>query len=132
VLHVCFTTYNVELAKYSPGILHWIESMKAAESLGITRIDFGKGPEPYKRRFMNGVTTVAEGAVDLRPEVAVLRAAWRQARTSIRMSPVATPARALLRMVRRLRCRFEMRSPTSIQAQAFQRPTAPVASKTKA
>src|SRR4029079_2322589 len=51
LFHGWFPTYNAAFSEYSPGYLHWIETLMAAESLGITRIDLGKGEERYKRRF---------------------------------------------------------------------------------
>src|SRR6185369_1676376 len=61
VLHTWFPAYNIELGRYSPGTLQWIETIKSAGSWGIRHIDLGKGEEPYKRRLMTGATRVAEG-----------------------------------------------------------------------
>jgi CelD/BcsL family acetyltransferase involved in cellulose biosynthesis len=110
VLHPWFTAYNVELAKYSPGYVHWIETLKAASTLGIRRIDFGKGPEAYKRRFMNGATKVAEGIADVRPSATVVRRALQFTGARIRKSPLANSARVTARIVRRLRHQLEVRS----------------------
>ena len=103
VLHSWFPTYNTELARYSPGLLCWIETMKAAGSLGIRRIDFGKGSEPFKYRLMSGVTKVAEGTADLKHGAAMARRACWTARDLIRKSPLAMPARVMSQNVRRLR-----------------------------
>jgi CelD/BcsL family acetyltransferase involved in cellulose biosynthesis len=78
VMHAWFPTYNVELSRYSPGFLHWIEMLQAAPSHGIRRIDLACGPEPFKRRLMSGAVQVFEGTVDTSPAVAAGRhAAWR-------------------------------------------------------
>src|SRR5437762_931538 len=103
VLHSWFPSYNVELARYSPGFLCRIEVMKAAESRGIRRIDFGKGLEAFKYRLMSDVTKVAEGTADLRHGAAAMRRAWWSARDLVRSSPLATPARVLAQNVRRVR-----------------------------
>lgn len=103
VLHSWFPTYNTELARYSPGLLCWIETMKVAESLGIRRIDFGKGSEPFKYRLMSGVTKVAEGTADLKHRAAMARRACWTARDLIRKSPLAMPARMMSQNVRRVR-----------------------------
>ena len=103
VLHSWFPTYNTELASYSPGFLCRIETIQAAESLGIRRIDFGKGSEPFKYRLMSGVTKVAEGTADLRHGAAMVRRACWSARDLVRASPLARPARMMSQNVRRVR-----------------------------
>src|SRR5262249_11737309 len=64
LLHGWFPAYNRELARYSPGILHWIETIAAAKLAGIDRIDFGQGSESFKRRLSTGTTQVSKGVVD--------------------------------------------------------------------
>jgi CelD/BcsL family acetyltransferase involved in cellulose biosynthesis len=102
LLHGWFPAYNVELARYSPGMLHWLETIKAARSIGIQRIDLGKGREAYKRRLMTGATKIAEGAVDVKASAAAVRRAWWHTRERLRNSPLAThvgiPARIAHRM----------------------------------
>jgi CelD/BcsL family acetyltransferase involved in cellulose biosynthesis len=102
LLHGWFPAYNVELARYSPGILHWLETIKAARSIGIRRIDLGKGREAYKHRLATGATKIAEGAVDVKASAAAVRRAWWHTRECIRSSPLAThvdvPTRILYRM----------------------------------
>lgn len=107
VLHGWFPAYNVNLAKYSPGFLHWMEIIKSADSLGIDRIDLGKDPgndrAQYKRRLMTGTLEVAEGAVELRPGVATARHALRTLRDRVLDSPLSNPARLQVRTIRRVR-----------------------------
>lgn len=103
VLHSWFPTYNVELSRYSPGLLCWIETMKVAESLGIRRLDFGKGTEGFKHRLKSGASRVAEGAADSRPGPAMIRRACWMARDLIRTSPLAKPASSMSQRVRRAR-----------------------------
>lgn len=70
VLHWWFPTYNHTLAKYSPGLLLLLQLVSSAETLGIKRIDLGKGDESYKRRFMSGSEMVAVGRAE-RPSLAM-------------------------------------------------------------
>ncbi len=77
VLHAWFPAYNLELSGYSPGTLQWFELIRALPALGIRRIDLGKGPEAFKRRFMTGAIHVAEGTVDLQPITTFLRRLWQ-------------------------------------------------------
>ncbi|REK18887.1 MAG: GNAT family N-acetyltransferase [Planctomycetota bacterium] len=108
VLHPWFPTYNAELSRYSTGTMHMIELMYAAEPLGIRRIDLGKGPEPYKRRLMNGARDVMEGCVELRPGVGQLRSAWRTTREAVRRSPLYRVARGPARLVKQIAKRKEL------------------------
>jgi CelD/BcsL family acetyltransferase involved in cellulose biosynthesis len=103
VLHAWIQAYNVDLARYSPGLMCSIEIMKAAESLGVGRIDFGSGPERYKYRIMSRTAKVGEGTADLRQSAAIIRRTSWTARDSIRMSCLAQPARVLAQKVRRVR-----------------------------
>lgn len=103
VLHGWLQAYNVDLAHHSPGTLCCIEIMKAAQSLGIRRFDFGRGPEGYKYRIMSDVTKVAEGTADVGHGAAVMRRTWWSARELVRSSPIVTPARALAQKVHRAR-----------------------------
>lgn len=102
VFQPLFPTYSPDLSDYSPGYLLWIEIMKAAESQGIRRIVLGKGEESYKTRLMSGADRVAQGCVDVLPVMSVARRAWRQARESIKASPLRTPARVPARLVYRI------------------------------
>lgn len=109
LLHAWFPTYNVELSEFSPGFLHWIETMKSSQSTGISRIDLGKGNEHYKTRFMSGAVTVQQGTVDLHSSTALARRAWRQTQASIKASPLYGPARLPARVLRRMRSWIELR-----------------------
>lgn len=108
VLHAWFPTYNPQLAKYSPGMLQFLELMQAGRSLGLRRIDLGKGPEQFKRRLMTGTLSVAEGAVDLRPGGHLVRRLWLSARDRIHSSRFYAPARVPARMIYKLQSRLEL------------------------
>jgi CelD/BcsL family acetyltransferase involved in cellulose biosynthesis len=101
VFHSWFPAYNFELAKFSPGFLHWIEAMKSARAHGIRRIDLSTGQEAFKTRFGSGASRVAEGAVDLRSTAALLRMTWQSACERLRSTTLGTTARVPAQMVRR-------------------------------
>jgi CelD/BcsL family acetyltransferase involved in cellulose biosynthesis len=109
VLHPWFPAYSVELGQYSPGTLHWVATMRDAESMGIRRIDLVSGSESYKQRLMNGAIRVVQGVVDPRPSLAVARRAWRQTREFVRASPVYTRVRAPVRMLHNVKSWLELR-----------------------
>lgn len=97
VLHYWFITHNPALAKYSPGALLLLSLAKVAESLGIRRIDLGKGDEAFKSRYKTGATPVAEGAVDLRPLMRPIRRFWLRTQDWVMQSRWRTPARFVVR-----------------------------------
>jgi len=105
VLHAWFPAYNTELAAYSPGTLHWFEMIDALPSAGIGRIDLGKGPESFKRRFMSGAVRVAEGTVDAGRLSTMARRAWQRTRDWIRASWLYEPAKKPAEILYRLRSR---------------------------
>lgn len=65
VWHYWFPCFRREFARYSPGLILLVEMLRSAESLGLRLLDFGRGDNPYKRRFMNTVIPIAQGVVTL-------------------------------------------------------------------
>lgn len=103
VLHWWFPAYNQELARYSPGLILLLELAKASESLGIKRIDLGKGDERYKASLRNNAILLAEGAVDLRPVPRVVWRKWHGLKRRIRTSRYEAALDWPLHVTRRLR-----------------------------
>lgn len=96
VLHWWFPTYNREHARHSPGALLLLKCAQACQTLGIQRLDLGKGPEQYKRGWASGATQVAEGCVEPQGLPRTIRTNWGKARQWLRGSPyLRTPARWL-------------------------------------
>jgi CelD/BcsL family acetyltransferase involved in cellulose biosynthesis len=93
VHHAWFPAYNVEFAKYSPGLILMVELAKAAQRLGIERMDLGKGDTQYKTCFMSGAIPLAEGCVAPHPLLRVLRRGWRHTRAWIRSGPLRLAGR---------------------------------------
>lgn len=107
VLHCWFPAYDVEYARYSPGLILLIELARRCEDLGVRRIDLGKGDERYKRSFASGAIAVAEGAMYCRSMARTLRTGWRRTKDWIRATPFRDPARKSLRWVRSVCGRHE-------------------------
>ena len=103
LLHGWFPAYNVALARYSPGMLHWIETIKAAKSTGIHRIDLAAGHERYKQRLVTGATKIAQGTVDVRASTRAIRRTWWTAHDQLRGSQLATTGRAPAEVLFRVR-----------------------------
>lgn len=100
VLHGWFPAYDPELSKYSPGQILWAELARVAPSLGIRRIDLGRGDERFKRQLGSGTIRLAEGSVDLRRVRGSVRRSWFHAQRWIRSSPLRVPAGYVARNAR--------------------------------
>ena len=88
---------------YSPGLVLLVEAARAAEALGIRRIDLGKGAKDYKSSFMSGAIPLAEGCVAVSPLVRLVRSGWHRTRSWMRSSRLGGPARVAARWTRSLR-----------------------------
>ena len=97
VLHWWFPTYNTEFARYSPGRMLITKYIEQADSLGLRRIELGKGDEPYKRWLMTGEDPVVEGVIDLNGGRRWLRRAGVSSYDAIRASGAYDWARKLKR-----------------------------------
>jgi CelD/BcsL family acetyltransferase involved in cellulose biosynthesis len=97
VMHGIISGYDRNLSPCAPGILLSMRVAQTASSLGITRIDFGKGDEPYKEDLATACDAVAEGAVTSRPLHASVYRTWYRAKSRLR----ATRLRNLLWRARR-------------------------------
>jgi CelD/BcsL family acetyltransferase involved in cellulose biosynthesis len=80
VLHSWFTAYNPDLHNYSPGLSLFLRLAEEATSVGIRKIDLGRGEERYKWSLASGSVEVCEGSVTSRSFATLLRASWRQTR----------------------------------------------------
>lgn len=60
--HLWFPVYDAEFARYSPGALMTLETLKACAAAGITTVDFGAAGESYKTTFAESGQTVYEGS----------------------------------------------------------------------
>ena len=101
--HIWFPAYSREYDKYSPGLILLLHMAEHVAASGIHRIDFGKGPERYKASFKTGDWALAEGAVDHRPLMVVLRRNWHQAKRWIRATRFRSQLEVALQMKNRLR-----------------------------
>lgn len=103
VLHSWFPAYDRDFSKFAPGILLLMRIAQQAPAEGITRIDLGKGDEPYKVKLAGGADPVATGVIDLRPLATTVRSAWRKTRDWVRGSPLHKQLDAPITWMRRLR-----------------------------
>lgn len=91
VLHEVIGGFDTSLSQYSPGSILEVHLAKMALSIGVTRIDLGKGDEPYKVRYASGFDQVAEGAVHARRLHGPVYRAWFHTRDRLRSSWLRGP-----------------------------------------
>ena len=61
VLHWWFPVYDPQFGAFAPGWILLRELAVAAPSLGVTRLDLGRGDDEYKRRAKTGESMVCQG-----------------------------------------------------------------------
>jgi CelD/BcsL family acetyltransferase involved in cellulose biosynthesis len=98
VWHCWFPVYDMEMANYSPGLILHLKMAAHAPSAGLHTIDLDRGRSEYKTRLMSKAIVVAHGSVDRRYS----RRIAQNFRIAVAKSPLAAPARPLVRLARRL------------------------------
>ena len=61
--HLWLPVYELEHARYGPGMLMTLESVRAAAADGLKRVDFGRADADYKHYFAEPAGVVLEGCV---------------------------------------------------------------------
>lgn len=89
VAHMWFPAYDNDLQNYSPGLIMLLEMSKALAEDGIERLDFGPGPQRYKRSLATGSYDVGIGEITANPCSRWLKQTWRGARQSLKNHGVA-------------------------------------------
>ncbi len=100
VLAWWFPAFDRRYDNYSPGLILLTKVLQSVGSVGIERIDLGRGSERYKTSFQTGACVVAEGVVDGRVVHWTLRRGAALAREWAETSTLGRPA---LHVVRRAR-----------------------------
>jgi CelD/BcsL family acetyltransferase involved in cellulose biosynthesis len=98
VLHWWFPVYDPQFAAFAPGWILLRELIGAAPSLGLTRIDLGRGDDEYKRRAKTGETVVCQGFVS---ESRTALAARRVRSAAVDVARRSSIPRRIRRVVRR-------------------------------
>lgn len=78
VYHLWFPIYDPDFARYSPGALMTLETLRVLAEQGVAFADFGPGVEDYKRAFADEGGQVVEGDVTADPFIEGLRGLVRQ------------------------------------------------------
>ncbi|MDO9473214.1 MAG: GNAT family N-acetyltransferase [Caulobacter sp.] len=77
--HFWFPAYEASVARYSPGILLSLETMRQGSAEGFRVFDYGFEGEPYKKYFCNRSQTVLEGVAQRRGYAGAMSAAFSMA-----------------------------------------------------
>jgi len=101
VWHYWFPSYDVEAAKYSPGLILLLKMVEHAPTTGVYTIDLGKGMSPYKERLMNSQSLLASGSLELPSWRKFRRRTWSTLRSRLGSSVLGPPARAAFEWLRR-------------------------------
>lgn len=63
VLHHWYPTYDVSLAKFSPGVMLLLRMVEGTAEMGLQTLDMGRGDYEFKRRLANKGVPLATGTV---------------------------------------------------------------------
>lgn len=83
VLACWFPAYDVDLARYSPGLVLHLHMAESAAARGIDRLDLGKGHAEYKESLKTGDGWVGAGQIERRSVVALARRVQRSPRRRV-------------------------------------------------
>ncbi len=100
VLHGWVIAYAPEFRKYSPGLMLILKLAQQCESLGIERIDMGRGDEFFKTSFASGFTEVHDGLIDADPLNVWLHNVKVHVRESLRNTWLGRPLKTIVERAR--------------------------------
>jgi CelD/BcsL family acetyltransferase involved in cellulose biosynthesis len=100
VWHALVMAYNQALGRYSPGLVLLAELAQRCDSLGLRKLDLGRGTELYKARLMSAAVPLSEGALDLRVWPNLWRRSFSRSREFVRSTPVGGQAQTIVRTAR--------------------------------
>lgn len=104
VWHWWLPAYAPEFGEYSPGSVLLAGTIEHAPVLGVSKIDLGTGPDPYKARVANSAVDVVAGSVEPGPLTHAVGRAADRAVELLRGSPrVRAAVRSSRDVVERLR-----------------------------
>jgi CelD/BcsL family acetyltransferase involved in cellulose biosynthesis len=107
--HSWFPTYDMALARYSPGMALFLRMIEESPAAGIRQIELGAGPATYKDSLATGSTMVARASVARLKTLGGVSSSWRRAKLWVRSSPLRVPARIIADRTRPLRRWLSMR-----------------------
>jgi CelD/BcsL family acetyltransferase involved in cellulose biosynthesis len=101
-LHAWFVAYDTKLADHSPGLILFVESIKAAAEAGYAEMDLGPGNYQFKESLANASRPVGAGFIGGPGLSSAFKAAQFQMRALVESLPVGRarhwPAKAMRRL----------------------------------
>jgi CelD/BcsL family acetyltransferase involved in cellulose biosynthesis len=86
-----FPAYDLDRARYSPGMLHRLKCLEAAATAQVRRVELGREGQPHKERWATTETILFEGAVEQPTLTALARRAQREPLRALRTVVVKNP-----------------------------------------
>lgn len=101
-LHAWFVAYDPSYAAYSPGVILFVEAIKAAAAAGFTEMDLGPGDYQFKASLANDKRPIGSGFIGGPGLSSAFKAAQFQMRALVESLPVGRakhwPAKAMRRL----------------------------------
>ncbi len=97
-LHYWYPVYDTKYRKYSPGTQLFLEIVDHSSELGIQRIDFGYGADPYKDKLTNQKFLVARGCIDFNKIRSSYKRQLDQLVSKVKSSPAKQPLKRIVRI----------------------------------
>lgn len=115
VLECVVTSFNPQLAVYSPGLLLFHQLVREASEYGIERIHLTRGTEHFKERFENDNVTVADAIVGQSVVMRQMQRMRVMAKRFVWQTPLGQPMRRLWRRVIRSAERVSVHEQTWVE-----------------
>lgn len=101
-LHAWFVAHDANLAVHSPGLILFVEAIRAAAEAGFTEMDLGPGDYAFKQSLANHARPIGAGFIGRPSFSAAYKAAQFQMRALVEGLPVGPvrgwPAKAMRRL----------------------------------
>jgi len=101
-LHAWFVAYDETLSAHSPGLILFVEAIRAAAGAGYTEMDLGPGDYRFKESLANAARPIGSGFIGRPGLSAAFKAAQFQMRAMVESLPVGPvrewPAKAMRRL----------------------------------
>ena len=101
-LHAWFVAHDANLAVHSPGLILFVEAMRAAAEAGFTEMDLGPGDYAFKESLANHARPIGAGFIGRPGLSAAYKAAQFQMRALIERLPVGPAREWPAKVMRRL------------------------------
>jgi len=102
VLHAWYVAHDNQWASYSPGLIVFVEAIRAAADAGYSELDLGPGDYPFKESLATDSRAVGAGYIGGTGFSPVIKAAQFQVRAFVESLPVGRarqwPAKAMRRL----------------------------------